>query len=107
MTTKTRTGPATWMGRSAEAAAHSVSGANASAQSEIENLKSKMDSASCGDQFWDNDLTAMPIASFDQPGSALLCEDCLAEIEEKEEICKDFRLGVSLPSQLEMTMAMV
>ena len=66
-----------------------------------------LECASCGDKFWDNDLTAMPIAWFDQPGSALLCEDCLAESEEAEEIREDLDGGATLPGQMEMTLPML
>ena len=49
----------------------------------------------------------MPIAWFDQPGSALLCEHCLAEYEESEETSEHFDECAILPGQIEMTLTIV
>ena len=63
-----------------------------------------MGCASCGDKFWEDDLTATPIAWFDQPGSVLLCEDCLAEFEKSEEIYEQSHDGTRLPGQMEFAL---
>jgi hypothetical protein len=63
--------------------------------------------ACCGDKFWEDDLVALLIAWFKQPGSALLCGDCLVESEEAEEVFEHFNAGEALRGQLEMTLAMI
>ena len=66
-----------------------------------------LECASCGDKFWEDDLTAIEIAWFDQPGSALLCEDCLSELQESEEITEGSDDGTILRGQMEMVVAAV
>jgi hypothetical protein len=60
-----------------------------------------------GNKFWETDLESTDVAWFDQRRAVLLCEDCLAESEEVEEIYEDFNAGEALRGQLEMALAMV
>jgi hypothetical protein len=61
-----------------------------------------LECASCGDRFWENDLTAMPIAWFEQPGSTLVCGDCFGEFRNAAE-SDETDDGVSPRGHLQLT----
>lgn len=63
-----------------------------------------LECATCGEEFWEADLESVDVPWFDQPVAVLLCEDCLAELQESEGFHKDFNAGERLRGQLEMAL---
>jgi len=64
-----------------------------------------LECAACGEKSWEDDLKNIEVPWFDQPGAALLCDDCLAESEEAEELREDLDDGATLPGQIEIALA--
>ena len=51
------------------------------------------------------DLESIDVPWFVQPTAVLVCEDCLGELREAEEICEDFDAGERLRRQLDTALA--
>jgi len=73
----------------------------------IDNSHPTLECATCGDKFWECDLTAVNLLWFDQPDSALLCEDCLAPSEQFQGVYEDLDNAPELLGQMEIVLPTV